>query len=81
MTLFRSLAAGRKHRFERVIIAGELLIEPTDPSAPEDESKVVEEIIAIVSKYYASDSIMRMTTLHERHPDVSVKRANPSRHF
>lgn len=69
MILLRSLKTDNQQLVERLINAGELMIDATDLAAPDDQYKVVESIFAVVVKDSESDSIRHMAALHKKkHP-------------
>lgn len=66
MIILRSLPRGKKQLVEKVVNFGEHIIDPTDTSAPEDQSEVVEEISLAVARYSATDTIRRMDAMHKK---------------
>lgn len=64
--LFRSLPPGKQQRVEREVKSGELVVYPSDVNAPEDQSIVVEAMIAMVAKASVSDSIRRKESPHRK---------------
>lgn len=66
MILIRSLPPGKQQLIEGGVGAGEIFIDPTALSVPDDQAAVVESIISIVTKDSASDAIRRLENLHRQ---------------
>lgn len=51
---------------EKGVNTGEIILEPTNPEVPADQTVVVEKIIAIVALESATETIRRMAALHKQ---------------
>lgn len=77
--LFTSFSSGKQQLVEKVVNSGEHIMDRTDPGAPEDQSEIIDEIIATVAKDSATNTTRSTASIHKqasftsRRPAVCAK--------
>lgn len=79
--IFRSLAAGKQKLVDKILSVEEIIVKPTDPDAPANQTTFVESIISIVAKDSPANAIKTMAVSKKPAGNTVRKNGKPLDRF